>query len=126
LDVLPLWLVLYEVALPIGNDLQHPHQGLLEVLQVFLPLKSCSKYDFTEKFAKYLFFGLTFLHLFAKFDQNDFCGLGNKALLAFLFTPKIVKCQFFYFFKKPCQIKHFSLITMKICQQHPKGRPHTQ
>ncbi len=42
------------------------------------------------------------------------------------FTPKIVKCQFFSFFKKPCQIKHFNLITMKICQQHPKGRPHTQ
>jgi hypothetical protein len=107
LDVLPLWLVLYEVALPVGDDLQHPHQGLLEVLQVLLPFKSCSKYDFREKLAKYLFFGLTFLHLFAKFDQNYFCGFGNKALLAFLFTPKIVKCQFFFFFQKTLPNKTF-------------------
>ncbi len=99
MDVLPLWLVLYEVALPVGDDLQPPHQGLLEVLQVILPLKSCSKCDFREKFAKYLLLGLTFLHLFAKFDQNDFCGLGNKAFLAFLFTPKIVVSIFFFFQK---------------------------
>jgi hypothetical protein len=32
LDVLSLWLVLYVVALPIGDGLQHPHQGLHEVL----------------------------------------------------------------------------------------------
>jgi hypothetical protein len=49
LDVLSLWLVLYVVALPIGNGLQHPHQGLHEVLQVILPLESYSKSDFREK-----------------------------------------------------------------------------
>jgi hypothetical protein len=101
LDVLPLWLVLYEVALPVGDDLQHPHQGLLEVLQVLLPLKSCSKCDFREKFAKYryLFLGLTFVHLFAKFDQNDFCGLGIKAFLAF-FYPKNCQVSIFFLFSK--------------------------
>jgi hypothetical protein len=49
LDVLSLWLVLYVVALPIGNGLQHPYQGLHEVLQVILPLETYSKSDFREK-----------------------------------------------------------------------------
>jgi hypothetical protein len=50
LDVLSLWLVLYVIALPTGDGLQHPHQGLHEVLQVLPPIKSWSKSDYREKF----------------------------------------------------------------------------
>jgi hypothetical protein len=79
------------VSLLIGDGLQHPHQGLHEVLQVFPPLKSCSKSDFREKFANTYFIGLTFLHLFTKFLSNIYCSLGVKALKHFLaFTQKIV------------------------------------
>jgi hypothetical protein len=53
--VLTLWLVLYVVALPIGDGLQHSHQGLHEVLQLLPPLKSCSKSDFRKKFANNYF-----------------------------------------------------------------------
>jgi hypothetical protein len=55
LDVLSLWLVLYVVALPIGDGLQHPHQGPHEVLQVLPLLKSYSKSDFKEEFANTYF-----------------------------------------------------------------------
>jgi hypothetical protein len=37
------------------SPLQHPRQGLHEVLQVLPPLKSCSKSDFREKFANTYF-----------------------------------------------------------------------
>jgi hypothetical protein len=97
------------VGLPIGNGLHHPHQALHEVLQVLPPRKSCSKSDF-RKVCKYLLLGLMSLHLFIKFYQNYFCGLGVKAFFEF-FIQKIVKCQLFC--KKPCQIKSFSLIAMK-------------
>jgi hypothetical protein len=52
-------------ALPIGDGQQHPHQGLHEVLQVLLPLKSCTKSDFREKFAKLIFKP----YIFASFHQ---------------------------------------------------------
>jgi hypothetical protein len=64
------------------------------------------------------------LHLFTKFCQNCFCGLGVKELFS-IFYP--TNCHVTVFFlQNPCQIKSFSLITMKIRQHHPKGRPHTQ
>ncbi len=71
LDVLPLWLVLYVVALPIGDDLQRPRQGIHEVFQVLPPLKSCSKNDL-RKVCKYLFLGFTFLHLSPSFIKIAF------------------------------------------------------
>jgi hypothetical protein len=43
------------VALPIGDGLQPPQQGLHEIHQVFRPLNSCSKYDFIDKFAAIYF-----------------------------------------------------------------------
>jgi hypothetical protein len=82
MDVLPLSLVLYVDALPIGEGLQHPHQGLLEVLQVLPPLESCLKSDFREKLTNTYLEALLVLHLFTKFYQNCFCGLGGKAFLA--------------------------------------------
>jgi hypothetical protein len=51
LDVRLLWLALYMVALPTGDGLRPPHQGLHEVHQVLAPLKSCLKSDFIDKFA---------------------------------------------------------------------------
>ncbi len=55
LDVALLWLVLYVVALPISDGPQPLYQGLCQVDQVILPLKSCSKSDFTYKFAESYF-----------------------------------------------------------------------
>jgi hypothetical protein len=50
LDVVLLWKVFYVVALPIGDGLQPPHQGLHGVHHVLPPLKSCSKSDLIERF----------------------------------------------------------------------------
>jgi hypothetical protein len=100
------------VALPIADGLQHPHQGIHEVLQVLPPLKSCSKSDFRGKFVNTYFLGLTFLHLFTKYNKNLFCGLGVKAFFKHFFTQKLSSVNLFC--EKPCQIKSFSLITIKI------------
>jgi hypothetical protein len=73
------------VALPISDGLQHPHQGLHEVLQVLPLLKSCSKSDFGEKFALLIFR----TYIFTSFHQvlsNCFCGLGVKAFECQLFV----------------------------------------
>jgi hypothetical protein len=65
------------VALPIGDDLQRPHQGIHEVLQVLPPLKSFSKNDF-EKSLQIPIFRLYIFASFTKFDQNCFYSLGVK------------------------------------------------
>ncbi len=124
LDVLPLWLVLYLVALFIGDGLQHPHQGLYEVLQVLLPLISCSKSDFREKFANMDFQALHFCIFSPSFIKIVYVVQELKHLFS-LFYPKKLS-SVILLSTKPCQIKSFGLITIKICQHHLKGRPHTQ
>ncbi len=71
-----LWLVLHVVAHPIDDGLQRPRQGLHEVYQVPHPLKSCLKFNFSEKLVIiYILQGLVIFHLFTKFDQNCSSGL---------------------------------------------------
>jgi hypothetical protein len=96
LDVLPLWLVPNAVALPIGDGLQHPHQGLHEVLMYFL-LQNLVQKVTLEKSLQILIFRPYILHLFTKYYQNCFRGLGVKAILA-VFYPK--NCQVSIFFAK--------------------------
>jgi hypothetical protein len=79
------------VALPIGDDLQPPHQEPHEVHEVVPPLKSCSKSDFINKLANILL-GLTILHLFTRFYQQCCNGVGVKA---FFFAKKL-SCHFFH------------------------------
>jgi hypothetical protein len=50
--------VLSLVALPIGDGLQPPHQGLHGVHQVFHTIQSCLKSDFMDKFASICFWAL--------------------------------------------------------------------
>jgi hypothetical protein len=52
-------------ALPIGDGLQHSHQGLHEVLQLLPPLKSCSKV-ILEKSLQIIIFRP---YIFASFHQ---------------------------------------------------------
>ncbi len=95
-------------------------RGSMSFFRYFL-LSNLVQKVILEKSLQILILGLTVLHLFTKFYQNYSCSLGVKAF----FTQKIVKCQFFY--KKPCQIKCFSLITMKIRQHYSKaGHTHSK
>ncbi len=79
LDVLLLRLVLYVVALPTGDGLQPPHQGLHEVHQVLPPLILSIKWFYSQGFC-YLFLGLTILHLFTMFFLNWCSGLESLLL----------------------------------------------
>jgi hypothetical protein len=76
------------LALPSGDGLQPPRQGLHEVDQVLPPLKSCSKRDFADKFAAFL--GLTILHLFTKSYQNCFGGCRVSICFAKNLAKKIL------------------------------------
>jgi hypothetical protein len=65
LDVPILWQVLYVVALPIGDGLQHPYQGLHKVLQLLPPLNLVQKVILEKSLQIHIFRP----YIFASFHQ---------------------------------------------------------
>ncbi len=122
LDVLLLWLVLYVVALPIGDGLQHPHQALHEVLQVHPPRESCSESDFREKFANTYFQALCIYIYSSSLIKITFVVQELKPFLHFL--PK--KLSSANFLQKTLPNKKFQSHNNENSSASSQGRPQKQ